>query len=113
MAKEKVDPNHHEGKRTGYTLKEGRYYLAPVLRKRIDLLLSQEESIERLLNDVLRFCHSQTTDIAQKKQTWWKDVGDDLDLDIDLSWRYVPMQGYIEQRNEPKQDAGKGKKEKV
>ena len=94
----KVDPNHRMGKRTGYTLIDGKYFLAPVLTQRIDELAAQLAGLQGFLKCVSRFCTDEFQRIEVGRVAWWKDVADDIGLDISpaIQWRYSHEKGYIE-----------------
>ena len=46
--KEKVNPNHHMGKQTGYELVDGIYHVAPVYQQQFDAFASKQSGIEKM-----------------------------------------------------------------
>ena len=47
--KEKVNPNHHMGKQTGYELIDGVYHIAPMYQEQFAKIAYQKDGIEQMV----------------------------------------------------------------
>lgn len=101
---EAPDPNHHVGKHTGYTLKDGKYFLAPLYTEQQDRLRDERDGLEALMAAVLRFQAQALQVVVHKERAWWKHVLDDLEIERDPSepWRYNYHGGFVYKEEKPK-----------
>ena len=89
MAKEKENPNHHMGKRTGYELIDGVYHIAPLYIQRMDEAQMRKVGVDDMLASVTKHASKDLEEIAKTYKRIWDDMADDLGLDFrDGDWQY-------------------------
>jgi len=88
MAKERVDPNHHEGKKTGYELIDGVYHIAPLYTKQFDDLALQRNGVDEMLCSVTSHASKALEVIARRQKQLFEDVMDDIGIDQTTVWGY-------------------------
>jgi len=89
MKKEKVNPNRHMGKYTGYELINGEYHLAPVYQERFGRLIAREYGIKTLVNSINEYFAGDLAEIGKQSQQIYKDIAEDIGIDIvNEVWNY-------------------------
>ena len=86
--KEKVNPNHHMGKQTGYDLVDGAYRIAPLYQNQLDFIIHQKEGIEQMVAMVTKHAAQDLTELSKKEQAIWNELSDDIGLPKDKKWAY-------------------------
>lgn len=94
--KETADPNHKAGKYTGYEVRNGKYFIAPIYRQEMDTLLARMRGIDTVLKAVITFSGEDSARIQAERMTLWKRIEEDLALDISVGeWQYDYVHGCI------------------
>lgn len=88
MAKEKENPNHHMGKRTGYELKDGVYHIAPLYAEQFQKLNEEKAGIEEVLEVVTRHATERMKQVVKIRSRIFQDIYDDIGLDSSENWVY-------------------------
>lgn len=88
MVKEKENPNHYQGKETGYELINGEYHIAPLYCIQFAELAQQTEGIKLMLEIVTSYAAADLQQISKAKNELWKRLGEDIGIDITSGWSY-------------------------
>ena len=86
--KEKINPNHHMGKQTGYDLIDGVYHIAPLYQNQFVEIEHKKRGIEQMVTMVTHHASEELTELSKANQEVWKRLSEDLELDIAKSWSY-------------------------
>ena len=86
--KEKVNPNHHMGKQTGYELIDGVYHIAPLYVEQFTKLAHQRLGIEEMVAMVTKHAADDLTQLSKLNQQIWEELYEDLGLDKSKPWKY-------------------------
>ena len=101
--KVKEDPNHHQGKATGYELIDGVYHIAPIYIEQFNQLDDQSRAINQLLRSVNEFAMSFNQEHSRKTRELWATVYEDLGLDGKKRYRYSEYAHTIQEVKETKE----------
>lgn len=107
MSKEKVNPNHRMGKRTGYDIvvSENQYRIAPSYQQLFERSGNLRQGIYDMLRAVTRHATGDLEGVAKMERGIWKDLIDDLELKGE--WSYDSITGIITRHPEPKDKLGR------
>ena len=97
MTKKKEDTTYHMGKRTGYSLIDGRYHIAPAYTIQFEDLRKQRAGIDEMLCIVTSHAAKTLEVIAGQDKKLWDEIIDDIGLDINVEWVYYHS-GVIKKR---------------
>ena len=97
--KEKENPNHHMGKRTGYELINGEYHIARLYSRQFQELNHRVGGIETMLNIVTSHAAKDLEELSKSRRRIFEDLADDIGIDLEEGWTYV---NYILKRITPK-----------
>ena len=86
--KEKENPNHHRGKRTGYELINGEYHIAPLYWQQFEALNHKANGIQIMLHIVTSHASNDLEEMSKIRQGIFEDVADDLGIDLKEGWTY-------------------------
>src|SRR3990167_9188109 len=86
--KQTYPPNHFMGKYTGYSLKDGKYHIAPTYTERFDKLLDEQSGLNALVEAVNNHVKKEYADIATQRRKLWDAIREDLSLDPKKEWTY-------------------------
>ena len=102
MTKKKEDPNHHQGKMTGYTLIDGAYHIAPIYQEQFNQIQDEAAGIDQLIRSVNESVQKMYKENRRKIRELWDDLHEDLGLDKDKKYFYHPYTHAIEEVKERK-----------
>jgi len=88
---------HHMGKRTGYTLIDGEYRIAPAYILQFDAFTAQRAGIDEMLCSVTKHAAKTLEVIASQNKKLWDEIIDDIGLDASMEWGYY-HNGVIKKR---------------
>lgn len=86
--KEKENPNHHMGKKTGYELIDGVYQIAPLYQEQFEKLLNRKMGLNGMLNMVSSHVATDLEVISKQSDSIWKELKEDIGLDDSKNWAY-------------------------
>lgn len=89
MKKEQENPNNHMGKKTGYTLIDGVYHIAPVYQEQFDFITHKKVGIDQMLAMVTMHAAQDLTELTKQSEAIWKVLADDIGLPKDKIWQYL------------------------
>ena len=96
MKKEKINPNHHMGKRTGYELINGEYYIAHCYTDEFAELNYKEQGIASMFNGLIEHAQNDMKVIAKQRHDLFATIADDIGIDLsDGNWTYNPYGEFI------------------
>ena len=79
---------HHMGKRTGYSLIDGEYHIAPAYTKQFDNLGAQRAGVDEMLAIVTKHAAKTLEVIAIQHRKLWEEIVNDIGLDDSAEWMY-------------------------
>lgn len=88
MTKEKIDTNHHMGKRTGYELINGEYHIAPTYWQQFDFLAFREAGIKKILEIITDHFADDLKNIKEAEHKIFIELADDLGIELADGWTY-------------------------
>jgi hypothetical protein len=88
MKKEKINPNHHMGQQTGYTMIDGVYHIAPTYTEQFDKMRDKELGIQIIVNTTTSYFAGELAKVAETKRLVWKQLQEDIGLDPLVNWEY-------------------------
>ena len=101
MGKKKTtESTHHIGKRTGYSLIDGVYHIAPSYVTAFEEITILRSGVDEMLASVTRHAAITLSQIAKSHRRIWKDIIDDLGLDPTIVWEYLPDETIHEKQKE-------------
>jgi ADP-dependent phosphofructokinase/glucokinase len=86
--KEKVNPNHHQGKITGYELINGEYHIAPHYWEQFEELNHKVSGIKAMLDIVTSHASGDLTQISKIRREIFVEIADDIGINLDDGWSY-------------------------
>ena len=91
MAKEKKDPNHYLGKRTGYSLIDGVYHIAPIYQDSFAFNADRKRGVDTMVRAVVAYAAETHKEIATSNRKLWDEICADLGLERGLTnYTYYP-----------------------
>jgi len=82
------NPNYHMGQRTGYTLINGEYHIAPAYVEQFAKLNHKKRGISEMLEMVNRHAAQDLEQISIAEKRLWDSITEDIGLERDVAWTY-------------------------
>lgn len=74
--------DHKSGKYTGYELRDGKYFVAPMYVEQLQSLKEESMAVEDLLRSVSGFATKQFAALRKRQHEIWTRMSDDLGVDF-------------------------------
>lgn len=72
---------HYMGKRTGFELRDGKYFIDPVHRSTIDDVLLEYIALQTFIDAMNRHVHGEVLKLKRREKEFWDRLCDDLGLE--------------------------------
>jgi hypothetical protein len=88
---DRLSAGHHTGRTCGYdVLPDGTIRIAPALADPMRELSARESGLEAMLRGVSAFVAEQMSVTSKARAAWWKEVGDEIGIEIVRGWIFDP-----------------------
>lgn len=104
-AKKQKPDTHRLGKNTGYDLRDGKYFLAPIHQESFQRTVDERRALELLLQMVTNHVAERLAVVTAAQTKWWKVVEGDLGVVFrGNGYQYNAAEGFIEPIPKPKSE---------